>query len=348
MRTRTGPVVLLTALVLLVAAWGTPAASADPSADGWRTGWCRPGEGLTVVVDFGAENPRGWEARCRIGGDYPGTGTSRIAALESVGYPVAEANGVVTTVDGTAGGEADWWMYSSSQGIGPWSTTTWELPPDRVLTDWFYGVCLGSGPGCVPRVAPRFEASGAPASVTVTGTSRAAYGQTARLQVRVTTDDGAPTGTVRLSGAGAALSRTLTSGSATFDLPRTLAVGTYRMTATYEASTGGTATGAWTLTVAKGAAGAPSTTVTQQPTGKRRGKVTVRVATGSGLAPASGAVVVVLAKGKVQRTVRASVVRGAAKVRLPRLAKGTWRAKVTYRGDARYDVAVTTFRVRVR
>lgn len=163
MKSRTMLRALATSLALSVSALALPvlvstAASAAPATEGWHDGWCKQDEGLTVVVDFGEESERGWEARCRVGGEIERTTTSRITALEAVGYDVrADRSGLIIEiggVDAEAGDEYQWWMYSGSEGLTGWGGT-WELPGEN-LTNWFYGVCLSQF-GCTPRVDPQYQ-----------------------------------------------------------------------------------------------------------------------------------------------------------------------------------------------
>ena len=143
------------ALAALVASSLAAPASAAPSESGWRDGWCKQGEGMTVVVDFGDHSERAWEARCRIGGDYQATtGDGRVDPLEAVGYDVTLDGGLVTYIDGIGDDVWPWWMYSVAHGGDAWSTTSYTLPEGERI-DWFLGVCLSEA-GCYPRVDPQF------------------------------------------------------------------------------------------------------------------------------------------------------------------------------------------------
>lgn len=76
--------------------------------------------------------------------------------------------------------------------------------------------------------------------------------------------------------------------------------------------------------------------VVKAPTSRRGGtyKVTVRVPKGA--SSASGRVTVKVKKGAVTKTLKGRLSRGAVTVKLPKLAKGTWKVTITWPGDARY------------
>ncbi|WP_436700881.1 Ig-like domain-containing protein [Nocardioides sp. BYT-33-1] len=84
------------------------------------------------------------------------------------------------------------------------------------------------------------------------------------------------------------------------------------------------------------AASGAALAVTKKPTSRKGGTAQVTVAVPAGKAAATGTVTVVLKKGKVKRTVKRAVVGGVATVKLPKLAKGTWKVRVKYSGDAAY------------
>lgn len=76
--------------------------------------------------------------------------------------------------------------------------------------------------------------------------------------------------------------------------------------------------------------------VVKAPTSRKGGtyKVTVRVPKGA--STASGRVTVKVKKGKVTKTLRGRLSRGAVTVKLPKLAKGTWKVTISWPGDTRY------------
>ncbi len=96
-----------------------------------------------------------------------------------------------------------------------------------------------------------------------------------------------------------------------------------------------------TFAVAKAVSGRPALKVTKVPTARKGGTATVTVPTASGLAKAGGKGQVVLKKGRVTKKVNLTIRSGSAKVKLPKLAKGTWTATVVYAGDAHYTGATS-------
>ena len=180
------------------------------------------------------------------------------------------------------------------------------------------------------------------ASVSLTGSRSSTYGKAATVTVKVTDSAGrAATGTVSLAGAGTTRSATLSSaGQAVITLPATLAVGSYALTATYAGSSAVTgATASTTLTVTKAKVTAVKTKVKKAPTTKKAGKAKITVTTAKGLAKATGKVTVTLKKGKKSVKVKAIVKAGKATVKLPKSAKGTWKAKTKYAGSSTYAAA---------
>lgn len=246
----------LTVSALALPVLGAAPASAAPATDGWHSGWCKQDEGLTVVVDFGAESERGWEARCRVGGQIDTSKSSRITALEAVGYDVrADRSGLIVEiggVDAEAGDEYQWWMYSGSEGLTGWGGV-WELPQAN-STNWFYGVCLSAG-GCVPRVDPQYQpvvtppvvkppvvkppvAKIAAAAPTLRITAKPTRKRAGKVTVRVPARGGraVPKGTVSVVLKKGKTTRTvratLVGGSRTVTLPK-VKRGTWRTTVSY-------------------------------------------------------------------------------------------------------------------
>ncbi len=179
---------------------------------------------------------------------------------------------------------------------------------------------------------------------------RTSYGQSAGVVVRVTAAGKPISGTVTLSGAGATQRKAVGASGVTFVLPRTLAPRSYRLTAAYSGNAALNARNAsGTLSVGKGRTSKPTLKVTKKPTRKKAGKATVTIKTPAGLAKASGKVTVTLKKGKKAKKVRATVRNGKASVKLPKLAKGTYKVTVSYGGNAYYVGAKSkTYRVKVR
>ena len=169
------------------------------------------------------------------------------------------------------------------------------------------------------------------------------YGKGGTIKVTVASPGGAtPTGPVTLTGVGAAQTRQLAGGVATFTLPRTLAVKRYSAKLVYDGGTdraGSQTQVSYTVTAI-----APSKvalTVTRKPTPKKAGAGRVAVTVPSGLAAATGQVTVTLKKGAATRTVRGTLAKGAVALTLPKLAKGTWKVVVKYAGSTTYRAAAS-------
>ncbi|OUZ10325.1 hypothetical protein BHE97_08265 [Aeromicrobium sp. PE09-221] len=144
------------------------------------------------------------------------------------------------------------------------------------------------------------------------------------------------TGAVTLTGAGAAQTRSLSGGKASFVVPKTLRAGRYTLKANYAGDRDVKAgTVSRTLVVVKAGTRA-SVRVSKRPTSKKRGKAVVTVRSVTGTKP-RGKVTVTLRKGKKVKRVSARVnARGQASVRLPKLAKGTWKFTAAYGGDVNH------------
>ena len=213
------------------------------------------------------------------------------------------------------------------------SGTTWTLTSSPVLGD------STVQPPPVPAVVGT--------SVAVTW-PKIAYGRAAAVKVTVKAASGTakPSGAVTLLlGSKKLASATLTSaGTATLTVAKTaLAPGNRSLKVTYAGvATKFTASqsAAKTIKVAKGATGKPTLKVTKKPSAKKAGTATIKVPTSKGLAKAGGKVQVVLKKGKTAKKLKAVKVKsGTAKVKLPKLPKGTWVVTVVYLGDSHYAAA---------
>ena len=88
-----------------------------------------------------------------------------------------------------------------------------------------------------------------------------------------------------------------------------------------------------------------STELAKKPTPTKAGALSVSVS-GRYDTP-TGAVRVVLSKGSATRTLTGTLRSGTAKVKLPKLAKGTWRVTVSYGGSDAYHASSATSSFRV-
>lgn len=178
--------------------------------------------------------------------------------------------------------------------------------------------------------------------------SRSTYGRSAVVTVRVTPRSGsagAATGSLTLSGAGAAQTRRLSGGAARFTLPTTLKPGTRTLTASYGGDTHyHPATGTRAHTVVKAGVARPTVKITKRPTSKKTGRAVIAVRSAVPRATVSGKARITLtlpSKGKgkkktkkVTRRIAATVRNGKAAISLPRLKKGTWKVSIAYAGSA--------------
>ncbi|MDO8211633.1 Ig-like domain-containing protein [Conexibacter sp. CPCC 206217] len=82
--------------------------------------------------------------------------------------------------------------------------------------------------------------------------------------------------------------------------------------------------------------------VAKAPTRKKAGTYKVTITAPRGGAKATGKVTIKLKKGKATKTIRATLKKGAVTVKLPKLARGTWKVTISWAGDARYLAASAT------
>ncbi|WP_408899549.1 Ig-like domain repeat protein [Nocardioides sp. R1-1] len=93
----------------------------------------------------------------------------------------------------------------------------------------------------------------------------------------------------------------------------------------------------------------PTFTVTKRPTSKKAGRATVVVAGPSAASPVpTGAVKITLKRPGTKRVVTVTLSAGQQVVKLKRLAKGTWKVKVSYLGDGSYNPLTSTATLKVK
>jgi hypothetical protein len=162
------------------------------------------------------------------------------------------------------------------------------------------------------------------------------YGTAATLAVSAT---GVTTGTLHVTGLGAAQDVAVAGGKAIVTVPAGLSAGLHAVTVAYAGDTAHeAASAAATVTVSK-AASSVAATWTKKPTARKKGKVAVTVAGVSGAATPTGTVKVVLTHGKKKVAATGHLAGGKAVVKVKRLAKGKWKVATTYAGDADYSAA---------
>jgi hypothetical protein len=82
--------------------------------------------------------------------------------------------------------------------------------------------------------------------------------------------------------------------------------------------------------------------VAKKPTRSKKGTYRVTITTPKGSPKATGKITITLKKGKVKKTVRATLKKGAVTLKLPKLARGTWKVSISWAGDANYRSAKAT------
>lgn len=82
--------------------------------------------------------------------------------------------------------------------------------------------------------------------------------------------------------------------------------------------------------------------VAKAPTRTKAGTYKVTITSPKGGAKASGRIKLTLKKGKATKTISGRLVRGTVTLKVPKLARGTWKVTITWSGDARYAAAKTT------
>lgn len=180
-------------------------------------------------------------------------------------------------------------------------------------------------------------------TTTADGATSKVFGTTSTLTATVNGP-----GSVTLTGVGAAQTLPLSGGKATFSVPASLPAGSY--TATFAYSGGSYSAPSQTtrsLTVTK-ATPQLSGTWKKKPTTKKRGKLVIDAAGPASVSAPSGEVVVKVSRQGVKHKLTATLVDGKVKVKLPKLAVGTWKVKVTYPGATDYLGAKKKLKVTVK
>jgi alpha-L-rhamnosidase len=168
------------------------------------------------------------------------------------------------------------------------------------------------------------------------------YGTGGDIVVSVSDGDGQPVddGQVTVTGIGPERSVPVSDGTVHVAVPARLDPGVHTVQVRYTgAGRFGDAAATADLRITKAAVRA-RTLVVGKPTTRRPAKVRVvvlaRTATAAGARAASGTVKLVVEKGRQQVGRSARIRNGATVVRLPRLARGSWKVSARYSGDERY------------
>lgn len=125
-------------------------ASTAHAANTWREGWCKEGEGQSVVLDWGTHpddatpivrNPDGhpYLVRCLIFADkdnpaYDSQEDPRIAVFEDVGLTAeSDGGGLVSVINGIDADElGEWWSYAGTNSVDKaWDMGLWGPEPSK-------------------------------------------------------------------------------------------------------------------------------------------------------------------------------------------------------------------------
>jgi hypothetical protein len=174
-----------------------------------------------------------------------------------------------------------------------------------------------------------------------------AYGAARTATATVTKTGGTPTGTVTFKVGSTQTTASLTGGKATLALPKTLAVGTQTVTASYQgdATTAASTSAAATVSVSKATS---KVTAKAKATGKtkkyaKKVTITVTVKTPAGVSPAGKVTVSLKGSKKVTAKVNA---KGKATVTVKKVKHGKHKATVSYAGNATVSSAKTAITVK--
>lgn len=184
-------------------------------------------------------------------------------------------------------------------------------------------------------------------TVTASGATSSTYGTSgSTVTATVTSPAGTePSGAVTLTGAGAAVTKDLVDGKATFAVPANLAAGTKTLSFAYAGNANvATSTATRSLKVVAAKVDAKRGAVSR-PTTKKTGKTTISIKSVSGGLVVNGGKVQVSfkKKGKSTKSTTKTVSAGRAAIKVPKLAKGTWKVYVKYLGTTNYARTATTY-----
>jgi hypothetical protein len=264
----------------------------------------------------------------------------------SIGAPVT----LTATVTGAADGDTVEFLDGTSRlgtgtvssGVATLAVTGGFKAGDHSLTATF--AQTGAAGASTSNAVAFTLVKGTSTTVITLSAASTAYGHGATGRVTVGGADG---GTVTLGYGSTESTLTLDGhGSAAFQLPATLAVGRYTLTAAYsgtDAVAAGTSTA--TYTVAKAS---PSIRLAA-PKKVRKGRtatVTVTVTGASGALAPSGRVTVRV--GAIAKTATVSGGKATVRIKVKVRGKGKRKVTATYAGDARYLTGSTSARLTVR
>ncbi|PFG36521.1 glycosyl hydrolase family 43 [Flavimobilis soli] len=237
-----------------------------------------------------------------------------------------------------------WTRYTGPVKVGSGETTVQFRAVDRA------GNVEPVGSVVVPRAGVVLAPS---ATVAVVSPAKVAVGKVASVRVRVSGAGGAASGQVRvLDGSRVVGAATLKNGGATVRLVKDLAVGRRTLTVSY----GGDSRFAGSsdmvvVTVVKASSKVSVKVTPKKVTVRSKAKVAVTVISAGSRAGKVSVKVTSKVKGKnrtvVTRTVNVGA-KGKGSVTLPRLAKGTYKVTVTFKGSSSASTSTRTTNLTVR
>jgi len=276
--------------------------------------------------------------------------TARTVSLRS-----ADGGAGVGRVEYRVGTSGAWSTYASPVTVGSAATTVQYRAVDVA------GNVEVTNAAAVPAAGVVLKTT---STAAVVAPSTVTFGKSVKVVVRVSGSGGTPTGTVRVTdGKTLVGSAKLLGGKATVTVASGLTVGSHTLTVTYSGDTAFAASSDTVKVTVTKASSATTVKVTpKNPTHAQRATVTATVKTvqptGSVTVKVTHAVKKTVVKHgkKVTTTVTTTAVsmkvalskNGTATVRLPKLAKGTYRLTVTYGGSATATSSKATTTVAVR
>jgi uncharacterized repeat protein (TIGR02543 family) len=342
-------------LTLTTDGTGTGTVSSDPSG-------IDCGQNCTTTYDSGTAvvltaTPAAGSGFTGWTGDCTGTGTCALSMdgdhSANATFDLLPLHAITVTMSGTGSGT----VTSDLSGIDCGATCSASYPSDAVVTltatptdststfTGWSGDCSGTDPTCQVAASQARNVTATFTHVTVASTTvltlstpSRGYGTTSTAKVTVTGGGTAATGMVELKdGTKLIGTATLSAGSATVTLPKTLTVGSHNLTASYGGSTLLMASSAAkSFTVTKAKASVAGKLAKKSVTASAKDKLTVTVA-------ASG----VVATGKVtvkdgkKTLVSKTLANGKVVVTLPKLKKGKHKLTVVYAGSATVSAATS-------
>lgn len=314
----------------------TGAASVQLTTDGRHTVSARATDARDAVSDVAS-------TAINIDATAPVSNATLDTRARTVALRSADDTSGVARVEYRVGTTGDWSTYLSPVKVGSAATTVQYRAVDTA------GNVETTNAASLPAAGVVLKGTSTAAVVAPASTT---YGKASKVTVRVSGSGGTPTGTVRVTDGKVLVgTATLSSGRATVALSSKLAVGRHNLTVTYsgdKAFASSTDTG--TLTVTKTTSKTSVAVSPKSPTHSQRAVVTARVST----VQPTGTVTIKVThsvKGKTKSVVSKRVVltkQGVATLKLPKLAKGTYKVSVSYGGSTTAKASSASKTISVR